>query len=61
MIPRPTFGDPIGPWRRVFAWWPTRTYDRQLVWLRPVWRRCIQKHDYLYGGDDFWWQYATEV
>jgi hypothetical protein len=54
----PRFGVPIGEFHRVFAWLPVRTYDRRLVWLRPVWRRCIQKHDYLTGGPDFWWQYS---
>lgn len=54
---KPLFGDPIGPWHRVFAWWPIRTFDQCIVWLKWVERRCIQKHQYLDGGADFWWQY----
>lgn len=59
--PDPMFGSPIGPWHRVFAWLPVRTYDRRFVWLRPCWRRCIQKHQYLPGANDFWWQYSLEA
>lgn len=55
--PVPRFGEPIGPWHRKFAWLPTWTFDIGCVWLRSVWRRRIQKHEYLYGGSDFWWQY----
>lgn len=54
--PTPAFGDPCGPWRRRFAWWPTRMFDGTRIWLRRYWRRRIQKHDYLPGGRDFWWQ-----
>lgn len=56
--PRPAFGDPVGPWRSWFAWKPVRTFDGVWMWLRRVKRRRIQKHDYLPGGPDFWWQYA---
>ena len=54
---RPTFGFPIGPWHRRFAWWPIDTFDCGWMWLRFVYRRRIQKHDYLNGGADRWWQY----
>jgi hypothetical protein len=57
---KPRFGDTIGPWHRAFAWWPVRTYDQRLAWMRFIWRRCIQKHEYLYGGGDFWWQRSIE-
>lgn len=53
----PCFGDPIGPWHRVFAWLPRQTFDGGWVWLRYIWRRRIQKHHYLFGGPDRWWQF----
>lgn len=58
--PKPMFGDPIGPWRPWFAWYPVRSYDGVLLWLCKVGRRRIQKHDYLIGGEPLaqWWQYA---
>lgn len=52
----PLFGDPIGPWFQAFAWLPTHTYDRGWRWLCLIWKRPIQKHYYLDGGADFWWQ-----
>jgi hypothetical protein len=55
--PTPMFGRPVGCWHAWFAWKPVRTFDRRLSWLRWVKRRCIQKHDYLDGGADFWWQF----
>ena len=55
--PKMMFGDPIGPWHDWFAWFPIRTFDQRFAWLRKVRRRCIQKHQYLHGGADFWWQY----
>jgi hypothetical protein len=57
-VAEPLFGDPISDWLPWFAWKPVRTFDRRLVWLRWVCRRCIHKHEHLFGGDDFWWQYA---
>jgi hypothetical protein len=54
---QPRFGNPVGPWHNWFAWKPVQTYDMRWVWLRRVRRRCIQKHEYLTGGADFWWQY----
>lgn len=57
MSDRPKFGDPCGPWIRAFAWRPRFTFDGGTVWLRRVWKRHIQKHDWLTGGGDFWWQY----
>lgn len=56
--PKPIFGDAIGPWRPWFAWYPVESFDGVWMWLRTVGRRRIQKHEYLYGGADFWWQYA---
>lgn len=56
--PAPLFGDAIGPWRTWFAWHPIHTYDGEFFWMRKVLRRRIQKHHYLEGGADFWWQYS---
>ena len=53
----PQFGDPVGPWHSHFAWYPVRSYDRRFIWFRRCLRRAIQKHHYLDGGSDFWWQY----
>ncbi|ESZ60682.1 hypothetical protein NL532_24275 [Mesorhizobium sp. C120A] len=58
--PTPFFGDAIGPWHDHFAWLPIRTYDQRLVWLKWCRRRCVQKHQYLDGGGDFWFQYHIE-
>jgi hypothetical protein len=58
--PRPRFGEPIGSWHRWFAWRPVKTYDQRRAWFRFVARRCIQKHEWLYGGSDFWWQYSLD-
>lgn len=58
--PMPRFGFPCGDWHRWFAWKPVRSYDNRLAWLRFISRRCIQKHDYLFGGADFWFQYSIE-
>ena len=58
--PLPMFGDPCGEWHRWFAWRPVRSYDGRLAWLRFVSRRGIQKHQYLHGGADFWFQYSIE-
>jgi hypothetical protein len=54
----PLFGAPVAEWHRWFAWRPVRTYDGRWSWLLFLYRRQIQKHQYLYGGPDFWWQYA---
>jgi hypothetical protein len=59
--PLPLFGDPVGPWHDWFAWFPVRTYDDQLCWLRLVRRRRIQAHHYLSGPcPSAWWQYHNE-
>ena len=55
----PLFGDPKGPWIKSFAWLPRFTYDGGYVWLHRVWKRHIQKHQYLDGGADWWWQYRA--
>ena len=52
-MPKPMFGDPVGPWLRSFAWFPTWTCDAGWIVLRPVWKRHIHKHHYLDGGADF--------
>jgi hypothetical protein len=58
--PLPRFGAPCGNWHRWFAWWPVKSFDQRTAWLRFVSRRCIQKHDFLTGGADFWFQYSIE-
>lgn len=60
MIPEPLFGDPIAPWHKWFAWKPVMLWDGRVVWFRYVYRRLIQKHYWLDGGSDFWWQYSME-
>lgn len=57
----PAFGEPVSGWFRWFAWRPVETVDRGWRWLCPVWRRRVQKHDYLSGGPDFWFQHAVDV
>lgn len=54
---RPLFGDPITPWRKGFALLPRDTVDAGVVWLVTVWRRRCFKHQFLFGGPDFWFQY----
>jgi hypothetical protein len=46
---QPRFAAPVGPWFRWYAWRPVRTEDRGWRWLRFVWRRRCQSHDYLDG------------
>lgn len=58
---QPSFGEPIGPWFRWFAWHPTDTVDRGWRWLRPVWRRRVSRHDYLDGGSQTWFQTVVDV
>lgn len=55
---RPAFGEPVGPWFRWFAWRPISTEDRGLRWLRFVWRRRCQLHDYLPAPVTFWFQHV---
>lgn len=57
-VPQPQFGTPIAPFHKWFAWYPIKTYDHRIIWLRPVWRRRIQKHQHLNGGPNDWWQYS---
>lgn len=58
---RPMFGDPIADWHHWFAWRPVDTYDQGWKWLRFIFRRRIQKHWYLDGGDCRWWQYRASA
>ncbi len=55
---RPMFGDPISDWHRWFAWRPVDTADRGWRWMRLVWRRRVEKHHYLDGGADRWFQHV---
>ena len=54
------FGHPVGPWHQWFAWYPVWTWNQGWTWLCHVYRRRIQKHDYLTAGEPCaqWWQYA---
>ncbi len=54
----PLFGRPVAQFHKWFAWKPIRTYDGRWIWLQTIRRRLIQKHQHLYGGADFWFQYA---
>lgn len=57
---KPAYGEPITDWWQWFAWRPTDTVDRGLVWLRPVWRRRIAIYPYLWtSGPEFWLQHAV--
>lgn len=56
----PMFGWPITDWYRSFAWRPVETVDRGWRWLRPVYRRRIQKKAHLHGGGDFWFQSVVQ-
>jgi hypothetical protein len=58
---RPAFGSPMTGWFLWFAWRPVDTVDRGWRWLCWVWRRRIQRHDWLEGGRDLWFQHAVEV
>lgn len=58
--PRHVFFDAVGPWHDWFAWYPIRTYDYRLCWMRFVRRRRLQKHYWLHGGPDHAWQYHCE-
>lgn len=55
-----SFVDPVADWHRWFAWRPVETADRGRQWLRMVNRRRIQKHHFLNGGADFWFQHAVD-
>lgn len=59
--PAPSFGFPIGPWHRWFAWRPTQTVDRGWRWLRPVWRRRFQTHDFLPTATHQWFLTSVEA
>lgn len=57
----PMFGSPIAPWHRWFAWRPVDTVDRGYRWFRLVWRRRVEKHAYLPGPIDRWFQHACAI
>ncbi|UTN91646.1 membrane protein [Arthrobacter phage Trustiboi] len=57
----PRFGSPVSNWYRTWAWKPVHTVDRGYIWLRPYWRRNIQRHAFLDGGPTFWWQNTVEL
>lgn len=57
----PAFGDFVGPWFEWFAWRPIKTYNGRTAWLRKVWKRRVQAHDYLSGPNQgSWWWYCLE-
>jgi hypothetical protein len=52
---------PSGPWIKAFTWLPRFTDDTGLVWLCPVWRRLVHKHQDHYepgGLVECWFQYC---
>lgn len=57
----PLFGSPVADWHRWFAWRPVDTVDHGYVWLAHIWRRRIQRHQYLNGGPDFWFQHRASA
>jgi len=58
---KPMFGEPVSDWYRWFAWRPVETVDRGWQWMRPVWKRRIYRHAYLFRGPEFWFQHAVQV
>ena len=52
------YGRAVSPWRKWFAWKPVDTVDCGWIWFKTVNRRRIQKHDYLPGDTEQWWQYV---
>lgn len=55
----PKYADPIGHWHKIFACIPINTLDEGWKWLCFVQRRRTQKHDWLSGGPDLFWQYLS--
>lgn len=41
------------PWQRWFAWHPVTTIAKQRMWMKPVYRRCIN----TYVDYDNWKRY----
>jgi hypothetical protein len=54
---KPMFGYPVGPWHWWFAWYPVRTWDGRMTWLRKVKRRLVQKNLHLSGPPADWFEY----
>ena len=54
---KPMFGEPLADWHEWFAWYPVRTWDMRWTWLQTVKRRAIQKHLYLDGPPDWWFEH----
>jgi len=55
----PSFGNPIGPRLRWFAWHPVKTTDDRWRWLSYVWRQRFQTHVWLDGPTLRWWEIQT--
>ena len=55
--PKMMFVDPVGPWGWWFAWFPVRTYDKRLVWLRWVRRRPMRFKSKMFNYSDYSWQH----
>ena len=54
------FASPVGDWHLWFAWFPIKTWDKRIVWLRRVERRLLVKHSYLSGPSSEWFEYHYE-
>ena len=46
----PMFAEPHTNWRKLFAFFPTKTNDKGLVWLCFFWERTCVVHEYLPDG-----------
>lgn len=55
---KPRFAEPITDFMKWFAWRPVNTWDYGWVWLRPVYKRRCQPHEYLHNAGGWWWQYV---
>lgn len=45
----------IGPWRRCFAWLPTKVFDGHRVWLCAIWKRRYQRKPNHSGPVKYRW------
>jgi len=51
------FASPVSLWHKWFAWFPVRTWDNRLIWLKQVERRMLAKHSHLSGPSSEWFEY----
>lgn len=52
-----SFGTPIGPVFKWFAWYPVRTWWGKWVWMETVMVSRIIKEAHLDGADWVFWSY----